>query len=134
MLDMNARANINFCTATMYHAAMQPFLFKGGGEGYAAVGSNRCRGQEQCQRQRCRRQCRRQFNRCRRCQRRRGWTITADPINFSVIYLERDGQVGQTGVAQHRIICKQQSVCVYVYVRDREREIKSVRANDEVEQ
>jgi len=81
-------------------------LLEGGSEGHVASGCNRCGGHLQKRR--------RQFDRRQRRGRCRGWTIAADPINLGVIYLKRDGQVGQSGVAQHGIICEQQSVRVSV--------------------
>lgn len=93
-------------------AAMPGSLLKGCGEGHVAPRRGRRGSQQERRWQRYRRQRRRQLDRRRRHGRRRGWAITADPVNLGVIYLERDGQVGQAGVTQHGIICEQQRVYV----------------------
>jgi len=92
----------NYSLGPARTAAIPGLLLEGGGEGNVAPG-----GQQKRRRQRRGRQRRCQLDRRRRRRGRCGWAIAADPVNLGVIYLERDGQVGQAGVAQHGIICKQ---------------------------
>lgn len=120
----NSRANFSSLPSDLHPAwcgaraiilvepARRPLL-EGSGEGHVA--RRGCRGSQQKWWQRWRRQLRRQLE-CWWHGRCRSWAIAADPVNLGVIYFERDGQVGQAGVAQHGIIYEQQRIRVYMWV------------------